>query len=49
MAHISQRLRNSFDGALAGGGDPVSSPLYVFGPFLRFIVVAGAARVTYSR
>lgn len=48
MAHVSQRLRNSFDGALAGGGDPASSPLYVFGPFLKFIVAAGVARVTFG-
>jgi nucleotide-binding universal stress UspA family protein len=48
MAHISQRLRNSFDGALAGGGDPVSSPLYVFGPFLKFIIFAGVAQVTFG-
>lgn len=48
MTHISQRLRNSFDGALAGGGDPASSPLYVFGPFLRFIAVAGVAQVTFG-
>jgi nucleotide-binding universal stress UspA family protein len=44
----SQRLRNAFDGALAGGGDPASSPLYVFGPFLNFIVVAGVASVTFG-
>ncbi len=48
MAHVSHRLSNSFDGALAGGGDPSSSPLYVFGPFLKLIVVAGAARVTFG-
>jgi nucleotide-binding universal stress UspA family protein len=48
MAHISQRLRNSLDGALAGGGDPASSPLYVFGPFLKFLILAGVARVTFG-
>ncbi|MDE3201807.1 MAG: universal stress protein [Acidobacteriota bacterium] len=48
MAHVSQRLRNAFDGALAGGGDPASSPLYVFGPFIQFIVVAGVAGVTFG-
>ena len=48
MAHISRRLKNSFDGALAGGGDPASSPLYVFGPFLKFLVIAGVARVTFG-
>ena len=41
-------MRNSFDGALAGGGDPASSPLYVFGPFLKFIILAGVARVTFG-
>ncbi len=48
MAHISHRLSNSFEGALAGGGDPASSPLYVFGPFLRLIVVAGVAQITFG-
>ena len=32
----------------AGGGDPATSPLYVFGPFLRLIVVAGVAGVTFG-
>ncbi len=36
------------EGALAGGGDPATSPLYVFGPFLRLIVVAGVAQVTFG-
>ncbi|HUX43222.1 MAG TPA: universal stress protein [Terracidiphilus sp.] len=48
MAHTSKRLSNSFSGALAGGGDPSSSPLYVFGPFLRFLVVAGVAGVSFG-
>jgi nucleotide-binding universal stress UspA family protein len=48
MAHISHRLSNSFEGALAGGGDPASSPLYVFGPFLQLIVVAGVAQITFG-
>ncbi len=48
MAHVSHRLRNSLEGAAAGGGDPASSPLYVFGPFLRLILVAGVARVTFG-
>ena len=48
MAHVSHRLSNSFEGALAGGGDPATSPLYVFGPFLRLIVVAGVASVTFG-
>jgi nucleotide-binding universal stress UspA family protein len=33
---------------LAGGGDPATSPLYVFGPFLKMIVVAGVAQVTFG-
>lgn len=48
MAHVSHKLSNSFEGALAGGGDPATSPLYVFGPFLRLIVVAGVASVTFG-
>ncbi|KAA3655713.1 MAG: universal stress protein [Chloroflexi bacterium] len=48
MAHVSHKLSNSFEGALAGGGDPATSPLYVFGPFLKLIVVAGVARVTFG-
>jgi nucleotide-binding universal stress UspA family protein len=48
MAHPSNKLSNSFEGALAGGGDPASSPLYVFGPFLKLIVVAGVAPVTFG-
>lgn len=45
---ISKRLSNSFEGALAGGGDPATSPLYVFGPFLKLIVLAGVAQVTFG-
>lgn len=48
MTHVSHRLSNSFEGALAGGGDPATSPLYIFGPFLRLIVVAGVAQVTFG-
>ena len=49
MAHnISHKLKNSFEGALAGGGDPATSPLYVFGPFLKLIVVAGVAQITFG-
>ncbi len=33
---------------MAGGGDPATSPLYVFGPFLKLIVVAGVAQVTFG-
>ncbi len=45
---ISHKLRNSLEGALAGGGDPATSPLYVFGPFLKLIVVAGVAEITFG-
>ncbi len=48
MAHVSYKLSNSVEGALAGGGDPATSPLYVFGPFLRLIVVAGVASITFG-
>ncbi|MEZ4770996.1 MAG: universal stress protein [Caldilineales bacterium] len=47
-APVSRKLSNSFEGALAGGGDPATSPLYVFGPFLQLIVVAGVAAVTFG-
>jgi nucleotide-binding universal stress UspA family protein len=48
MAHISRKLSNAVEGALAGGGDPATSPLYIFGPFLRLVVVAGVAQVTFG-
>lgn len=48
MTIVSHKLSNSFEGALAGGGDPATSPLYVFGPFLKLIVVAGVAQVTFG-
>ena len=48
MAHISHKLKNPFEGALAGGGDPATSPLYVFGPFLTLIMVSGAAKVIFG-
>lgn len=48
MATESHKLSNSFEGALAGGGDPATSPLYVFGPFLKLLVVAGVARITFG-
>jgi nucleotide-binding universal stress UspA family protein len=48
VAHVSRKLSNSFEGALAGGGDPATSPLYVFGPFLRLVVVAGVASITFG-
>ena len=45
MAHVSHKLSGAFEGALAGGGDPATSPLYVFGPFLKLIVVAGVGSI----
>jgi nucleotide-binding universal stress UspA family protein len=48
VAHVSHKLSTSFEGALAGGGDPATSPLYVFGPFLKLVVLAGVARVTFG-
>ncbi|MCU0691244.1 MAG: universal stress protein [Polyangiaceae bacterium] len=47
-ASVSHKLKTSFQGALAGGGDPATSPLYVFGPFLTLIVGAGVAAVTFG-
>ncbi len=47
-ATVSRKLSSSFEGALAGGGDPATSPLYVFGPFLKLIVIAGVAQVTFG-
>jgi nucleotide-binding universal stress UspA family protein len=48
VARISHKLKNSLEGALAGGGDPATSPLYVFGPFLSLIIVSGAAQVVFG-
>ncbi len=44
----SHKLSGAIEGALAGGGDPATSPLYVFGPFLRLIAVAGVASVVFG-
>lgn len=48
MANITHKLSNSLEGALAGGGDPATSPLYVFGPFLKLIIAAGVASITFG-
>jgi nucleotide-binding universal stress UspA family protein len=48
VSHVAHKLSNSLEGALAGGGDPATSPLYVFGPFLKLIVVAGVATITFG-
>ena len=47
-ASVQHKLKTSLQGALAGGGDPATSPLYVFGPFLTLIVGAGVAAVTFG-
>ncbi len=48
MARISNKLRSPLEGALAGGGDPATSPLYVFGPFLSFIAISPDARIAFG-
>lgn len=47
-ATINRKLTSSLEGALAGGGDPATSPLYVFGPFLRLLVTAGVASICFG-
>lgn len=47
-ASVSYKLKSSLQGALAAGGDPATSPLYVFGPFLSLIVPAGVAAITFG-
>jgi nucleotide-binding universal stress UspA family protein len=47
-ASVQHKLKTSLQGALAGGGDPATSPLYVFGPFLTLIVGAGVASVSFG-
>ncbi len=47
-APVHHRLTNAWQGALAGGGDPASSPLYVFGPFVALVVGAGVANITFG-
>jgi len=48
MVKTNRKLSNALEGALAGGGDPATSPLYVFGPFLKLIVLAGVAKITFG-
>lgn len=47
-ASVSHKLSGSIQGALAGGGDPATSPLYVFGPFLKLLVAGGVAGVCFG-
>ncbi|MEO6600084.1 MAG: universal stress protein [Polyangiaceae bacterium] len=48
MSHVSHKLSGPVQGALAGGGDPATSPLYVFGPFLKLLVLGGALEVSFG-
>lgn len=48
MTAVPKKLSGSIEGALAGGGDPASSPLYVFGPFIRLLVAAGVVAVSFG-
>jgi nucleotide-binding universal stress UspA family protein len=48
MPHRSNKLNNALEGALAGGGDAATSPLYVFGPFLKLVLAAGAAQIAFG-
>ncbi|MCB0330277.1 MAG: universal stress protein [Bdellovibrionales bacterium] len=48
MSHVTHKLSGPVEGALAGGGDPATSPLYVFGPFLRLLVVGGVASICFG-
>ena len=43
-----RRVRSAWEGALAGGGDPASSPLYVFGPFLALLAAEGMTAESYG-
>jgi nucleotide-binding universal stress UspA family protein len=43
-----RRLPTAWHGALAGGGDPASSPLYVFGPFLALLAAEGTTAESYG-
>jgi len=48
VVKTNRKLSNAIEGALAGGGDPATSPLYVFGPFFKLIVLAGVAKITFG-
>jgi nucleotide-binding universal stress UspA family protein len=48
MANVPKKLSGSIEGALAGGGDPASSPLYVFGPFIRLLVASSLVAVSFG-
>lgn len=48
MAHVTHRLNGAIEGALAGGGDPATSPLYVFGPYLRLLATSGVGAICFG-
>jgi nucleotide-binding universal stress UspA family protein len=48
VAVVSHRLKTAFEGALAGGGDPATSPLYVFGPYLKLLAASSAGAVCFG-
>jgi nucleotide-binding universal stress UspA family protein len=48
MSHVSHKLSGPIEGALAGGGDPATSPLYVFGPYLKLLLASGVASVVFG-
>lgn len=48
MAHVTHRLKGALEGALAGGGDPATSPLYVFGPYLRLLAASGVGSICFG-
>lgn len=48
MSHVSHRLNGALEGALAGGGDPATSPLYVFGPYLRLLAAGSVGAICFG-
>ncbi|MEO8504110.1 MAG: universal stress protein [Acidobacteriota bacterium] len=48
MSHVTHKLSGPLEGALAGGGDPATSPLYVFGPYLRLLAASGVASLVFG-
>jgi len=48
MGQVSHRLRGAVHGALAGRGDPATSPRYVFGSFPRLLVGSSTAAICFG-
>lgn len=48
MSHVSHRLKGAIEGALAGGGDPATSPLYVFGPYLQLLGASACGALCFG-